>query len=87
MWKQITELGKQLFNYSQRLSRVESQQTQLREDVNRIERLLERLLIAEENNREVRDRERQIWERDQKILMLELQRELDQFERRLPPAS
>ncbi len=87
MWKQITDIGKQLFNFGQRMNKVEAEQTQLREDVNRIERSLERLLLAEDNNREVRDRERQIWERDQKILMLELQRELDKFERRLPPAS
>jgi hypothetical protein len=87
MWKQIAEIGKQLLNFAQRMNKFEAEQTQLREDVNRVERLLERLLIAEENNREVRDRERQIWERDQKILMLELQRELDRFERRLPPAS
>lgn len=87
MWKQIAEIGKQLLNFAQRMNKFETEQTQLREDVNRIERLLERLLIAEENSREVRDRERQIWERDQKILMLELQRELDKFERRLPPAS
>ena len=80
MWKQIAQIGRQLFTIIQDIAAIKAEQAEMRRELKRISDALDRLLITQE-------KDQQISERDQKILVLELQHRLDQFERRLPRAS
>ncbi len=50
----------------------------MRRDLRAVQDVLQRMLIEWEKDRE-------IWDKDKRILMLELQAELNKLERRLPP--
>ena len=77
MWKQLWDYGRKLMVFAQRLDKVEREQAEMRRDIKDIQTVLERILIAGEKDRE-------IWEKDRRILYLELQHQLDQLEKRLP---
>ena len=77
MWKQLWDYSRKLVVFAGRLDKVEREQAEMRREIKDIQTVLERILISE-------DKDREIWEKDKRILFLELQHQLDQLEKRLP---
>lgn len=78
MLKQFGEWVKFVWTMAQDFHAIKAEQTEMRRDLRAVQDVLQRMLIEWEKDRE-------IWDKDKRILMLELQAELNKLERRLPP--
>jgi len=77
MWKKLIEYGQQLFFLTQDVVKVKREVADMRQELSELT-LVVRDLAAQMKH------ERDLSQRDQRILVLELQHQLDQMEKRLP---
>jgi len=80
MWKRILEYGQMIFWLTQDVTKLKRDVAEMRTELDEV------ILSLRDLTTEARYRN-DLWEREKEILLLKLQHQLDQFERRLPPAT